>query len=72
MLRGVPDKNNKNLQSTLERKQEYSAAQRNKRLLEDLRKTKAKMVRNSRFHETKAHRLKNISVSKDMKISRIT
>ena len=40
-----------------------SAAQRNKRLIEDLRKTKAKMVRNTKFHENKAEKLKNISVS---------
>ncbi|XP_067946979.1 centrosomal protein 15-like [Watersipora subatra] len=61
LLYGTPDPDKLNRTSTLDRKNEFSAAQRNKKLLEDLRKTKAKMTRNSRFHATKAKRLSNIS-----------
>ena len=63
LLYGRPDPDKLNKTSTLDRKQALSAAQRNKRLIEDLRKTKAKMVRNTRFHENKAAKLQNISVS---------
>lgn len=62
MLYGIPDADKLNKTSTLDRKQALSAAQRNKRLLDDLRKTKAKMTRNTRFHENKAAKLQNISV----------
>ena len=64
LLNGVLDPDKLNLPSTLDRKFEYSAEQRNRRLLDDLRKTKAKMARNTRFHQTKAQNIKPKSVSR--------
>jgi len=61
LLYGTPDPDKLNKTSTLDRKQSLSAAQRNKKLIDDIRKTKAKMVRNTRFHENRAAKLQNIS-----------
>ncbi|KAF6020649.1 hypothetical protein EB796_021047 [Bugula neritina] len=61
LLRGIPDPEKLNLTSTLDKKNIYTAAKRNQRLLEDLRKTKAKMARNTKFHENSASKIKNIS-----------